>query len=69
MSDVSVIGLGVMGSALARTLLESGRTVTVCNRTGKTLLLFFKCLHSDLGIMKSHFGISQLCGRITEKKQ
>lgn len=33
MSDVSVIGLGVMGSALARTLIESGRSVTVWNRT------------------------------------
>lgn len=35
MSDVSVIGLGVMGSALARTLLESGRAVTVWNRTAE----------------------------------
>ena len=33
MSDVSVIGLGVMGSALARTLMESGRKVTVWNRS------------------------------------
>jgi len=35
MSDISVIGLGVMGSALARTLLESGRAVTVWNRTAE----------------------------------
>lgn len=33
MSDVSVIGLGNMGSALARTLLNSGRSVTVWNRS------------------------------------
>jgi 3-hydroxyisobutyrate dehydrogenase-like beta-hydroxyacid dehydrogenase len=33
MSDVSVIGLGVMGSALARTLLANGYAVTVWNRT------------------------------------
>jgi len=30
---VSVIGLGVMGAALARTLLSSGYHVTVWNRT------------------------------------
>ena len=33
MSDVSVIGLGDMGSALARTLLSDGYSVTVWNRT------------------------------------
>ena len=33
MSDVSVIGLGAMGSALARTLLENDRKVTVWNRS------------------------------------
>lgn len=33
MSDISVIGLGVMGSALARTLLENGYAVTVWNRS------------------------------------
>jgi 3-hydroxyisobutyrate dehydrogenase-like beta-hydroxyacid dehydrogenase len=33
MSDVSVIGLGAMGSALARALLRDGRRVTVWNRT------------------------------------
>jgi 3-hydroxyisobutyrate dehydrogenase-like beta-hydroxyacid dehydrogenase len=33
MSEVSVIGLGNMGSALARGLLEKGRTVTVWNRS------------------------------------
>jgi 3-hydroxyisobutyrate dehydrogenase-like beta-hydroxyacid dehydrogenase len=33
MTDVSVIGLGDMGSALARTLLNSGYSVTVWNRT------------------------------------
>ena len=33
MSDISVIGLGVMGSALAGTLLQNGYSVTVWNRT------------------------------------
>lgn len=35
MSDISVVGLGVMGSALAQTLLQSGYAVTVWNRTPK----------------------------------
>jgi 3-hydroxyisobutyrate dehydrogenase-like beta-hydroxyacid dehydrogenase len=33
MSDVSILGLGVMGSALARTLLGAGNRVSVWNRT------------------------------------
>jgi 3-hydroxyisobutyrate dehydrogenase-like beta-hydroxyacid dehydrogenase len=33
MSEVSVLGLGVMGTALARALLERGDRVTVWNRT------------------------------------
>lgn len=33
MTDVSVIGLGAMGTALAHGLLRSGRAVTVWNRT------------------------------------
>ena len=33
MTDISLIGLGNMGAALARTLLASGRSVTVWNRT------------------------------------
>ena len=33
MSDITVIGLGAMGLALARTLLEAGRNVTVWNRS------------------------------------
>jgi 3-hydroxyisobutyrate dehydrogenase-like beta-hydroxyacid dehydrogenase len=33
MSDVSVIGLGAMGSALAEAFLKSGLSVTVWNRT------------------------------------
>ncbi|MCJ7780453.1 MAG: NAD(P)-binding domain-containing protein, partial [Acidimicrobiia bacterium] len=33
MSDVTVIGLGAMGSALAATLIEKGHAVTVWNRT------------------------------------
>jgi 3-hydroxyisobutyrate dehydrogenase-like beta-hydroxyacid dehydrogenase len=32
-SDISVIGLGAMGSALARALLNAGREVTVWNRS------------------------------------
>jgi 3-hydroxyisobutyrate dehydrogenase-like beta-hydroxyacid dehydrogenase len=35
MSDISVIGLGAMGSALARALLQSGYAVTVWNRTAE----------------------------------
>ena len=35
MSDVSVIGLGVMGAALAGALLEAGYSVTVWNRTAE----------------------------------
>lgn len=33
MSEVSVIGLGDMGAAIAAALIDSGRTVTVWNRT------------------------------------
>ena len=33
MRDITIIGLGVMGTALARTLLENGYNVTVWNRT------------------------------------
>ena len=33
MSDITVIGLGKMGLALARTLLGSGHSVTVWNRS------------------------------------
>jgi len=32
-SDVSVLGLGAMGTALARTLVDAGRNVTVWNRS------------------------------------
>ena len=35
MSEVTVIGLGNMGSALARALLENGRVVTVWNRSAE----------------------------------
>lgn len=35
MSDISVIGLGVMGSALAHTLLQNGYSVTVWNRSAE----------------------------------
>jgi 3-hydroxyisobutyrate dehydrogenase-like beta-hydroxyacid dehydrogenase len=33
MGEVSVIGMGAMGSALARALLHNGHRVTVWNRT------------------------------------
>ena len=33
MKDVTIIGLGIMGTALARTLLRNGYRVTVWNRT------------------------------------
>lgn len=33
MSDISVVGLGAMGSALARALISAGREVTVWNRS------------------------------------
>ncbi|NNE78968.1 MAG: NAD(P)-dependent oxidoreductase [Silicimonas sp.] len=35
MSDVSVLGLGNMGTALAKSLLASGRSVTVWNRSAE----------------------------------
>src|SRR5262249_21388456 len=35
MSDVTVIGMGNMGSALAHTLQENGRAVTVWNRSSE----------------------------------
>lgn len=34
MSDVSVLGAGLMGAALARTLLDAGFSITVWNRSG-----------------------------------
>ena len=33
MSDVSVLGLGLMGSSIAHTLIDKGYSVTVWNRT------------------------------------
>lgn len=33
MTDVSVLGTGLMGSAVARSFLDAGRTVTIWNRT------------------------------------
>jgi 3-hydroxyisobutyrate dehydrogenase len=37
MRSVSVIGLGIMGSELARVLIERGYDVTVWNRTPEKL--------------------------------
>ena len=33
MSDISTLGLGLMGSALARSLVKGGHDVTVWNRS------------------------------------
>ena len=33
MSEITVLGLGAMGSAIAKTLLENGRELTVWNRS------------------------------------
>ena len=33
MTDISMIGLGAMGSALARAQIEAGHSVTVWNRS------------------------------------
>jgi 3-hydroxyisobutyrate dehydrogenase-like beta-hydroxyacid dehydrogenase len=33
MSDISTLGLGLMGSALARSLVNGGHSVTVWNRS------------------------------------
>jgi 3-hydroxyisobutyrate dehydrogenase-like beta-hydroxyacid dehydrogenase len=38
-TDVSVLGTGLMGSAIARSLLSAGRSVTVWNRTAARALL------------------------------
>jgi 3-hydroxyisobutyrate dehydrogenase-like beta-hydroxyacid dehydrogenase len=37
MGDISVVGLGAMGAALARALLKAGRSVTVWNRTAEKM--------------------------------
>ena len=37
MSDITVIGLGAMGAALARALLKAGRSATVWNRTAEKM--------------------------------
>jgi 3-hydroxyisobutyrate dehydrogenase-like beta-hydroxyacid dehydrogenase len=36
MAQVTVIGLGAMGGALAGVLLERGHELTVCSRSGVT---------------------------------
>lgn len=35
MKDITIIGLGLMGTALARTLLKNGYIVTVWNRSSE----------------------------------
>lgn len=49
MSDVTVIGLGVMGSALAKTFLQAGYKVTVWNRTPNKVTAL-----SDLGAIPAN---------------
>ncbi|MEL7013570.1 MAG: NAD(P)-binding domain-containing protein, partial [Pseudomonadota bacterium] len=45
MTDVSVIGLGLMGAALAHTLHSAGQKLTVWNRSGAKMKAF-----EDLGV-------------------
>ena len=58
MTDVSVIGLGDMGSALARTLLDSGYSVTVWNRSadkaGIPLEDFARQVPVSMGVMPAY---------------
>ncbi len=42
MSDISILGLGLMGSALAQALIEHGHKVTVWNRTAAKSDVFVK---------------------------
>jgi 3-hydroxyisobutyrate dehydrogenase-like beta-hydroxyacid dehydrogenase len=37
MSDITIVGLGAMGTVLARTLIEAGRDVTVWNRSSEKM--------------------------------
>ena len=41
-SDIAVIGLGVMGSGIARNLESKGFTVSVYNRSEEGLAAFFE---------------------------
>lgn len=45
MSDITAIGLGLMGSALARAIHASGHSLTVWNRSSEKMLTF-----SELGV-------------------
>ena len=45
MSDITTIGLGLMGSALARAIHASGHSLTVWNRSSEKMLPF-----SDIGV-------------------
>ena len=45
MSDITAIGLGLMGSALARAIHASGRSLTVWNRSSEKMLPF-----AELGV-------------------
>ncbi len=42
MSDISILGLGAMGSALARALQQAGHQITVWNRTPGKMQAFVK---------------------------
>jgi 3-hydroxyisobutyrate dehydrogenase-like beta-hydroxyacid dehydrogenase len=47
MSDVTVIGLGAMGSAIAKAELQAGHTVTVWNRSPSKINLLVELGASD----------------------
>lgn len=49
MSDVTVIGLGAMGSAIANALIAGGHDVTVWNRSPDRMLPFAKIAASCAG--------------------
>ena len=43
MSDITIIGLGLMGSALARTIHQAGHNTTVWNRSPSKMQPFIDC--------------------------
>ena len=63
-SDVSVVGLGAMGSALARALLRGGHQVTVWNRTstkGEPLVREGAALATDLSSAIGASPVTLIC--------
>lgn len=79
MSDVVVLGLGKMGAALAQTLLESGRSVTVWNRDADkalplveaganpaaTLADAIKASDVIIACVKAHATTTQMLSKVT----